>query len=106
MLYEVITGILLALLRPGLPLGLDGYLEELGDQHAALLDDPLYDVLAFLHLLRQLHLLLGGQEVLLAYLAEVQPYRVVDGAFLVVVDEALLFLGRRGFRFRFSYNFV
>ena len=69
-------------------------LEELRDEHARSLDDALDYVLALLHGLGELHFLLRGEQVLLAYLPEVEADRIVDGGFLVVVDEPLL-LGLR-----------
>ena len=88
-----LLGVLLAL--EGGVLGLlarrlDGDLVELRDEHSRALDDALDYVLALLHGLGELDLLLGGEEILLADLAQVEAYRVVDRGFLVVVDEALL----------------
>ncbi len=58
-----LLGILLALEGRVLSLpagGLDGDLEEFGDENAGALDDPLDDVLALLHGFGELDLLLGG----------------------------------------------
>ena len=71
-----LLGILLALKGRILglaPRRLYGDLEELGDEDAGALDDPFDYVFALLHGLGELDFLLGGEEVLLADLPEVEP---------------------------------